>query len=316
MMLSSTKTSSKRRSWLRPHLFETWATFPFHSSESFQRTEMKKQKGFIVAWWSAGITSAVACKYAIEMYPNVRLCYIKIDTAHPDNDRFKADCEKWYGAKIETLQSKDFKDQFEVIEKTGAVNTPQGAPCTKALKKEVRFDFEELNSYNLFNDNIILNQVWGYEYDKEQINRAIRHGQQYPNTNPLFPLIEKGIDKNMCAGILMTAGIERPEMYKKGYSNNNCIGCVKGGKGYWNKIRADFPGTFNKMAELERKVGYSCINGTFLDELNPKAGRMKTEVIPNCGLVCDVEFAEIPDVSLEAIMNKEITIYEAIKIST
>ena len=66
------------------------------------------------------------------------------------------------------------------------------------------------------------------------------------------------------------------------------------------------------MAVAERKVGHSCINGTFLDELNPKAGRMKTEIMPNCGLVCEVEFADIPDVSLDAVMGKEMTIYEAI----
>jgi hypothetical protein len=271
------------------------------------------KKGFVVGWWSAGITSAVACKYALEMYPDVKLYYIKIDSAHKDNERFKSDCEKWYGVKVETIQSKEFKDQFGVIEKTGAVNTPEGAPCTKILKKEVRYDLERINELSLFNDYTILNQVWGFEYDKAQVNRAIRHGQQYPGTNPLFPLIEKGIDKNMCAGILLSAGIEIPEMYKLGYSNNNCIGCVKGGKGYWNKIRTDFPFTFNRMSLLERKVGYSCINGTFLDELDPKAGRMKTEIMPNCGLVCEVEFADIPDVSLEAVMGKEMSIYEAIK---
>ncbi len=37
--------------------------------------------------------------------------------------------------------------------------------------------------------------MWGFEYTKKEINRAIRHGQQYPDTNPLFPLIEKGLDK-------------------------------------------------------------------------------------------------------------------------
>lgn len=289
---------------------------PFQSHQAFGGFEFYDvvKNGFVVGWWSAGITSAVACKYALEMYPDVRLYYIKIDSAHHDNERFKTDCEKWYGVKIQTLQSSEFKDQFEVIEKTGAVNTPEGAPCTKHLKKNVRFNFESLNQISLFNNITILNQVWGFEYDKNQVNRAIRFGQQYPYTHPLFPLIEKGIDKNMCAGILLSAGIEIPEMYKLGYSNNNCIGCVKGGKGYWNKIRTDFPPVFNRMKLLERKVGYSAINGTFLDELNPNAGRIKEEVIPNCGLVCEVEFAEIPDVSLEAVMGKEMTIYEAIKL--
>jgi len=270
-------------------------------------------KGFTLGWWSAGITSAVACKYAFEMYPDVKLYYIHIDTAHPDNERFKSDCEKWYGCEIKTIQSREYKDQFDAIEKTGLVNHPQrGAACTQLLKKEVRYELEELYSYNLFNDYTILNQVWGFEFDKTQVNRAIRFGQQYPYTNPKFPLIEKGVDKNMCAGILINAGIELPEMYKLGYSNNNCVGCVKGGKAYWNKIRIDFPPVFYRMAKLERKAGYSCINGTFLDELDPKAGRMKTEVMPNCGLVCDVEFADIPDVSLESVMGKEMTIYEAI----
>lgn len=269
-------------------------------------------KGFIVGWWSAGITSAVACKYALEMYPDVRLYYIKIDTAHPDNDRFMADCERWYGVKINVIQSREFKDQFEVIEKTRAVNTPEGAPCTKHLKKEVRFELEAINSYNLFNQNVIINQVWGFEYKKSEINRAIRHGQQYPYTKPLFPLIEKGITKNMCAGILLSVGIELPAMYKLGYSNNNCIGCVKGGMWYWNKIRKDFPDTFNRMAKIERGLGYTCINGTFLDELDPKAGRKSDEITPDCGLVCNVEFADLPDKNLESVLNGKITIYEAI----
>lgn len=267
-------------------------------------------EGFVLGWWSAGITSAVACKYALEMYSDVRLFYIGIQSAHPDNVRFMRDCEKWYGVKIETISSKVYKDQFEVIEKTGAVNTPEGAPCAKHLKKEVRFMLEELYSHNLFNNDIILNQVWGFEYDKNEINRAIRFGQQYPYTKPLFPLIEKGINKNMCAGILEKAGIEIPTMYKLGFNNNNCIGCVKGGKGYWNLIRTLFPDYFNRMALLERKVGYSCINGTFLDELNPETGRMSPIIVPNCGNICEVEFVDIPDKNLDAVIEGKMSIYE------
>lgn len=268
--------------------------------------------GFIVGWWSAGVTSAVACKMALEMYDNVELYYIHIDTANKDNERFKRECEEWYGCKIHTLKSDKFKDQFDVIEKVGAVNTPNGAPCTGHLKKQVRFDFEKLHEPSLFNDKIISNQIWGFEYDRKQINRAIRFGQQYPDTHPLFPLIEKGIDKDMCAGMILSQGIELPLMYKLGYNNNNCEGCVKGGKAYWNKIRIDFPHRFKQMAELERKVGYSCINGTFLDELNPNAGRSSKIIMPNCGLICEVDFADVPDKNLEDVIAGKKTIYEAI----
>lgn len=270
-------------------------------------------EGFTAAWWSAGITSAVACKMALEMYEDVELYYIHIDTAHPDNERFKRDCENWYGVEIKTLKSFEYKDQFDVIRKTRAFNTPTGAPCTRELKKQVRYDFEELNSFNLFNDRFVQHQVWGFEYDRKQINRAIRFGQQYPFTNPLFPLIEKGIDKNMCAGMVLSAGIELPKMYGMGYSNNNCIGCVKGGQGYWNKIRVDFPEVFHEMAALEQEIGHSCLNGIFLDDLDPSAGKRSKEIIPNCGIICEVEFEDIPDRSLEDVIEGKVTIYDAIK---
>lgn len=260
----------------------------------------------VVAWWSAGITSAVACKLALELYAGVEIYYIHIDSAHPDNGRFKADCERWYGRKIHPLKSSKFKDQFEVIRKVKAVNTPMGAPCTKRLKKDVRHELEEVYG------ETILNQVWGYEFDRKQVNRAIRHGEQYPKTRPLFPLIEKGLDKNHCAAILLGAGIELPAMYRMGYSNNNCIGCVKGGMGYWNKIRVDFPEVFEEMARVEREVGYSCINGVFLDELNPRRGRAPLEVMPSCGTLCEVELADLESVSLEQVLAGKLTIYEAI----
>jgi hypothetical protein len=275
-------------------------------------------KNFIIGWWSAGITSAVACKYAIELYDNVKLYYIKIDTAHPDNERFKKDCEKWYGREIKVIQSNEFKDQFEVIRKVKAINTPTGAPCTKRLKKQLRFDLEKQYQVDLFNDVIILSQIWGYEFTKDEINRAIRHGQQYPDTNPLFPLIEKGITKDMCAGIVLNAGIQLPQMYRDGYTNNNCIGCVKGGMGYWNKIRVDYPEHFKKMAEIEREIGYTCLYNEkegkiYLDTLNPSRGNMKKEVMPSCGNICDVEFVDILDKNLDEVIEKNMTIYDAIK---
>ena len=93
---------------------------------------------FVLGWFSCGITSAVACKLALEQYERVEMYYMEIDTAHPDNERFISDCEKWYGQKINRIRSRKYKDQFDVIEKTGYVNGTNGARCTKELKKNVR----------------------------------------------------------------------------------------------------------------------------------------------------------------------------------
>lgn len=77
-------------------------------------------------------------------------------------------------------------------------------------------------------------------------------------------------------------------MYDMGYQNNNCVGCVKGGMGYWNKIRVDFPDVFDRMAMLEREIGHSCIKGVFLDELDPGRGRADKEIMPECGIMCQI----------------------------
>lgn len=106
------------------------------------------------------------------------------------------------------------------------------------------------------------------------------------------------MNKQECLAIIERAGIELPAMYKLGYHNNNCIGCVKGGLGYWNKIRTDFPQAFQRMAEIERAKGFASHkekDGTpiFLDELDPNRGEFTTEIMPECGLFCELEAFDI-----------------------
>lgn len=60
----------------------------------------------------------------------------------------------------------------------------------------------------------------------------------------------------------------------------------QGGRGYWNKIRRDFPEVFERRAKQEREIGHSCIKGVFLDELDPTSGCMETEIMPACSFDC------------------------------
>ena len=125
--------------------------------------------------------------------------------------------------------------------------------------------------------------VWGYDADErgraERTAAASEFGVR-------FPLIEHNLAKADCHAIAAELGIKRPAMYDLGYSNNNCVGCVKGGRGYWNKVRRDFPEVFERRARQEREIGRSCINGCFLDELDPSAGNMAQEVMPACSFDC------------------------------
>ena len=59
----------------------------------------------IIAWFSCGVTSAVACKIALSLYDDVQIYYIETGSGHPDNTRFLSDCERWYNRPIHTIRS-------------------------------------------------------------------------------------------------------------------------------------------------------------------------------------------------------------------
>ena len=60
---------------------------------------------------------------------------------------------------------------------------------------------------------------------------------------------------------------------------------MKGAKGYWNKIRVDFPEAFERMVKQERKMNVKILD-VFLDELEPSAGNYHSEFETECGVVC------------------------------
>lgn len=249
----------------------------------------------IVSWFSGGITSAVATKIALQIYEDVHPVFIETGGHHEDGPRFLRECEKWFGVPIKIIQDTRFKDHIDLCEKLRVTNFVSGAECSRTLKKRQRQKFQK--------EHKITGQIFGFEYDKKEINRAIRFKEQNPETNPLFPLIEKKLNKAGCMAIVQKAGIELPAMYRLGYSNANCVGCVKGGMGYWNRIRYDFPEQFKRMADVEKKIGRTCIKGKYLHDLDPEAGRHEEAPMPECDLFCEIEAAEIESPRLKAVIE-------------
>lgn len=235
----------------------------------------------VISWFSCGATSAVATKLALQMFDDVRIMYIDTGSEHPDSMRFLHDCEKWFGKEILVFRSNKFSNHFEVIENRRFINSPFGATCTGILKKDVRYTIED--RYFAWD-----HQILGYDISEKK--RATRFKEQYPYTKAVFPLIDKQLAKTDCLAIIEKAGIEIPLMYRLGFHNNNCIGCVKGRKGYWCAIRKHFPDVFDRMARLERLIGHSCIPDCFLDELGEYD---LPPLVPSCSLFCDPDFMDI-----------------------
>jgi 3'-phosphoadenosine 5'-phosphosulfate sulfotransferase (PAPS reductase)/FAD synthetase len=240
----------------------------------------------VVSWFSCGATSAIATKLTIEKYKDIYpivIAYCDTGSEHPDNKRFLKDCEKWYGQEITILKNPKFNDIYDVFADAKFIANKQGARCSLELKKTVRQNFEDVE-FDL--------QIFGFDLNEK------RRAKNFKKNNPLvmteFPLIDNNISKSDCILQLINADIEIPIMYKMVYKNNNCIGCVKGAAGYWNKIKKDFPEIFEKTAQIEEEYGAKLLvqwNGEKLvhitmRELKETTGNYKSELPIECGFVC------------------------------
>ncbi len=206
----------------------------------------------VICWFSGGITSAVACKKAIEIYglDNCRVIMLDTKNEHNDTYRFKDDCEKWYGIKIESISA--IGEKFDSIQhvwyKYKSLNTANGAVCSSELKRRVREVWEKSNEYSY--------QVFGFEFEKKEFNRAMALKLNHPHVNPVFPLLMFGLNKKDCLNIVKENGIKIPDAYLMGFNNNNCLksGCTQGGIGYWQKISRELPDLYDKMAKIEHDL--------------------------------------------------------------
>lgn len=234
--------------------------------------------GRTVVWFSAGAASAVAAKIALDINPDALLVYTDPGNEHPDNRRFITDVERWLEREVQILGDERYADAWDLWSRDKYLVGVQGARCSLVLKKRVRQRFEDPSD----------RQVFGYTAEEE--HRADRFRVANPDVDLWTPLIERRITKADCLAIVAAADIELPVMYQLGYRNNNCIGCVKGGMGYWNKIRNDFPHVFERMARLERELDIAILhdkNGRlFLDELQSGRGRYSAEPEVECSLLC------------------------------
>jgi len=266
-----------------------------------------EEQGRIVSWFSCGAASAVATKLAIASGHPVTVVYCEVAEEHPDNRRFLLDCEKWFGQKIIIIGNDRYKRSiFDVFIKTKFLSSPQGARCTAELKKAVREKFQRPGDV----------QVFGYTAEEQgRVDRFIDAN----NAVKLWSvLVERGLTKSDCLAMIKNAEIELPVMYQLGYKNNNCVGCVKGGAGYWNKVRVDFPDAFQKMNDMEKHLGRTVTKITMgsvknnysdiydklgcppvknekgkpvywrprLDELPHDAGHYPSETSIECGIFC------------------------------
>jgi hypothetical protein len=245
----------------------------------------------IVCQFSCGAASAVATKLMLAEY-GARCIVVNayIEEEHPDNRRFSDDCEKWFGVPITTLRDTKYgASAISVFEQVGYIKGRDGASCTARIKRGLLRTFEQPG------DVLVLG------YTAEEQDRYANWLDNWPDRPIIAPLIDRGLTKSDCKAMIERAGIKLPEMYLMGYENANCIGCVKGGLGYFRAIREDFPAQFERLAQAEQKV--FALHGENAYILRHRSGPLsgqrfplrelpagparRSESLPSCGIFCE-----------------------------
>lgn len=258
-----------------------------------------RRTGRVLARFSCGAASAVATKLAIEKYGDaVEVYYTDTGSEHEDNARFIRECEEWFGKPVNVLKSERYANIDEVFEKTRFLVSNQGARCTGEMKRRPGDAVWTLGSV----------EIYGYHAGEKH---RVRQWQAHNNERIIeCPLIDRGLSKEDALGILDRVGIAVPVMYRLGFANNNCIGCVKARDNltYWKRVRLHFPEVFARRARQERELGVAINRVTrkgvrseiFLDEIDPGDPTGPDTVHISCGLFCMVEADALNTTNAEA----------------
>ena len=248
----------------------------------------------VVCQFSCGAASAVATKLVLAQYGethDVQIVNAFIAEEHEDNRRFAADCERWFCHPILNLRDTKYNaSAVQVFETVGYIKGPNGAACTSRIKRGLLRTIEQPG------DVLVLG------YTAEEQARLDDWREAWPDRPIVTPLIDHGLTKEDCKAMVERAGIKLPAMYLLGYSNANCIGCVKGGLGYFRAVREDFPAQFERLAQAEDKV--AALHGENAYILRHRSGPLKGkrfplrelssgtadrgEPLPACGLFCEL----------------------------
>lgn len=165
-----------------------------------------KTTGRVIGWWSGGVASAIARKLALEKWGDaVELVFCDTGIEHPDTYRFMDEFSVLLGVPIKRISSDRFTEPEEVWLQYKGLNFATGAPCSTMLKRYPRLQYQDLT-----ND---FGQVFGFDFAKKEIRRAINMLNNNPDLNPIFPLIVEKFDRPKVFAELKRLNIAPPETY-------------------------------------------------------------------------------------------------------
>lgn len=234
-----------------------------------------------IVCYSGGHSSAVVAIEVVAKFGKEAVVLLNHDisswTEAADIKRFKKEVADYLGlsityANIHGFSAEQLPDQFDVVLKAGAFKVGKGSElCTSRLKTEPFMDW--LNQNVPDKDCIIY-----YGFDENEVFRVQRRssilGQLgYKTDYPLMRWRERTIKNTN------EIGIKPPNTYEA-FKHANCTGCLKGYRQHWYVVYCTRPDIWNKAKATEDEIGYSIIEGVYLEELEKMFEKMKQQGVP------------------------------------
>ncbi len=198
---------------------------------------------------SGGKASAYVADYAVRNYQNVILYFNDTLWEHKDLYRFLDDLSKYLNTEI--LRDSDGRDVAQVCRDNKMLANNRVPFCSRILKAE------RLQSFAQHGDSILFgigpeekhraDRILGvYQRLFVKTGKAVRVG---------FPLIKNNVSSADVDEWLRSTGIKEPEMYRLGFTHNNCSGgCVRQGLKQWMHLLDTLPDVYEERAALEREM--------------------------------------------------------------
>lgn len=212
-----------------------------------ERSEVSR----VIVALSGGKASAWCADWALRTYPlrDVILYFNDTKWEHPDLYRFLNDLSAYLDVPI--TNDSDGRSPEDLFYSKRALASQRMPFCSKILKAK------RLQAFYQDGDTI----VFGIGPDEEQ--RADRifavYGERGRITgrwaNLVFPLIDNRVSRLQINAFLERAGITEPELYRLGFTHNNCSGgCVRAGRSQWRKLYELLPDVYAERERVEREV--------------------------------------------------------------
>lgn len=205
-----------------------------------------------VVFFSGGLSSFAVAHHLKDEKP---LLYFT-DTMWEDEDLYRFIFEVAHKLELPMLIHSAGIDPVELMIKQKIIFNSRMGNCSTYLKMKVASDYFKKgivppieNWYNehLYQGGDVEEFYFGIGYDEFHRVGAIKKNWQ-PYTVK-FPLVDNMYDFDE---LLKLYNIEKPRMYQKGFTHNNCKGrCVKAGKGHFRLLFNEDRRTFDEINHIE-----------------------------------------------------------------